>query len=86
VRAWGGREQRLALVVTNHRLHLSGRDRQSRVPFHEIQGLRATRGRLLLFHGEGSVRIEYPTSETRVYELVHALIAFLEFQVRRFKV
>jgi general secretion pathway protein A len=86
LRAWGGREQRLALVVTNHRLHLSGRDRQSRVPFHEIQGLRATRGRLLLFHGEGSVRIEYPTSETRVYELVHALIAFLEFQVRRFKV
>jgi len=86
LRAWGRREQRIALVVSNHRLHLSGRDRASRIPFHEIQGLRATRGRLLLFHGEGSVRIEYPTSESRVYELVHALIAFLEFQVGRFKV
>jgi len=86
VRAWGGKEQKISLVVTNHRLHLASKERQSRIPFHEIQGLRATQGRLLLFHGEGSVRIEYPTSDPAVYELIHTLIDFLEFQAGRFRV
>jgi type II secretory pathway predicted ATPase ExeA len=86
VRAWGNKEQKVTLVVTNHRLHLVARDLQSQLPYHEIQGLRASKGKLLLFHGEGSLRMEYPTAESLIYILVHALIDYLEFQTGLFRV
>ncbi|MFO7768954.1 MAG: AAA family ATPase [bacterium] len=86
VEAWGSREKKADVVVTNHRLHVVSRELQSRIPFHEIQGLRAGKGKLHLFHGTGSLRMEYPTGKEQVHELVHALIDFLEFQAGRFRV
>lgn len=86
VEAWGSREKKADLVVTNHRLHVVSRELQSRIPFHEIQGLRAGKGKLHLFHGTGSLRMEYPTGKGEVHELVHVLIDFLEFQAGRFRV
>ena len=86
VEAWGTREKKADVVVTNHRLHVVSRDLQSRIPFHEIQGLRAGKGKLHLFHGTGSLRMEYPTGKDEVYGLIHALIDFLEFQAGRFRV
>jgi type II secretory pathway predicted ATPase ExeA len=86
MRSWGSRERKSTLVVTNHRLHIVARDLQSRIAYHEIQGLKATRGKLLLFHGEGSLRMEYPTSESLIYILIHALIDYLEFQTGLFRV
>jgi type II secretory pathway predicted ATPase ExeA len=86
MRAWGSRERKSALVVTNYQLYVVARDLQSRIAYHAIQGLKASRGKLLLFHGEGSLRIEYPTAENLIYELVHALIDYLEFQTGLFRV
>jgi len=85
IRARGNRDYRVDLVVTNHRIHVVARDLQSRIPYHEIQGLRAIKGRVHLFYEEGSIRVEYPTGDSDVYSLVHSLIEYLEFQSGRFR-
>ena len=84
--AWGEREKKATIVLTNHRLHVVAAELQSRVPYHELQGVRATRGKIHLFHGSGGVRLSYPATDTGVYELVRALIEFLDFQIRRYRV
>ena len=86
LRAWGNREHRVDLVITNHRIHVIARELQSRIPYHEIQGLKATRGKIHLFHGEGSVRVEYPTGDSEIYSLIHSMMDFLEFQSERFRI
>ncbi len=85
IRAWGNRDHKVDLVVTNHRIHVVARELQSRIHYHEIQGLRAIKGKVHLFHGEGSIRVEYPTGDSEVYSLIHAMIDYLEFQSGRFR-
>ncbi len=84
--AWGPREHKADIVVTNHRIHVITRELQSRIPYHEIQGVRATRGKVHLFHSGGGARIGYPAGESEIYNLVHALLSFLDFQTRRYRV
>ena len=83
---WGEREKKADVVLTNHRLHVVAGELQSRIPYHEIQGVRATSGKIHLFHAAGGVRISYPGSDSPVYELIHALLDFLEFQTQRYRV
>ena len=84
--AWGEREQKVDVVITNHRLHIVAKEFQSRVPYHEIQGVRAGKGKVHLFFKDGSLRIGYPASESTIYSLTRNLIEFLEFQTSRYRV
>ncbi len=84
--AWGEREQKVDVVITNHRLHIVAKELQSRVPYHEIQGVRAGKGKVHLFFKDGSLRIGYPASESTIYSLTRNLIEFLEFQTSRYRV
>ncbi|MFC1595410.1 AAA family ATPase [Gemmatimonadota bacterium] len=84
--AWGSREQRVDIVITNHRLHIVAKELQSRVPYHEIQGVRAGKGKVHLFFKDGGLRIGYPASENAIYSLTRNLIEFLEFQTSRYRV
>ncbi len=86
IRAWGNRDRKVDLVITNHRIHVIARELQSRIPYHEIQGLRAIKGKIHMFHGEGSVRVEYPTGDSEIYSLIHSIMDFLDFQSRRFRI
>jgi hypothetical protein len=74
------------LVITNHRLHIVARELQSRVPYHELQGVRAGKGKVHLFFKDGGLRLSFPTSESAIYSLSRNLIEFLEFQTSRYRV
>ena len=84
--AWGSREHKVDVVVTNHRRHIIARELQSRVPYHEIQGVRAGKGKMHLFFKDGGLHIGYPASESVIYSLTRNLIEFLEFQTSRYRV
>ena len=83
---WGSREQKVDIVVTNHRIHIVSRGLRTRVPYHELQGVRSGKGKVHLFFKEGSLRISFPTSESAIYSLTRNLLEFLEFQTSRYKV
>lgn len=84
--AWGSKEQKIDLVISNQRIHAVAKDLQSRIPYHDIQGVNADKGKILLFHKEGSLRLVYPASESALSSLLHDLIDYLDFQTGRFKV
>jgi hypothetical protein len=84
--AWGPREQKVDLVITNHRLHIVARELQSRVPYHELQGVRAGKGKVHLFFKDGGLRFSFPATESAIYSLTRNLIEFLDFQASRFRV
>lgn len=86
LRAWGNKDRKVDLVITNHRIHIIARELQSRIPYHEIQGLKATSSKIHLFHDEGSVYVDYPTGDSEIYSLIHAIMDFLAFQSERFRI
>jgi len=85
MQAWGKKDHRVTLVITNHRIHVVARELLSHIPYHKIQGLQATKGKVHLFHGEGSLRVEYPPKVLEIYSLIQALIDYLKFQSGRFR-
>ncbi|MFC1529718.1 AAA family ATPase [Gemmatimonadota bacterium] len=83
---WGSREQKVDIVVTNHRIHIVSRGLRTGVPYHELQGVRSGKGKVHLFFKEGSLRISFPASESSIYSLTRNLLEFLEFQTSRYRV
>ncbi len=85
MQAWGKKDHRVTIVITNHRIHVVARKLLSYIPYHKIQGLQATKGKVHLFHGEGSLCVEYPHKVLEIYSLIRALIDYLQFQSGRFR-
>ncbi len=86
IKAWGNKDRKVDLVIANHCIHVISRELQSRISYHEIQGLSMTRGKIHLFHGEGNVRVEYPTGDSEIHSLIHSIMDYLEFQSERFRI